>query len=214
MTRRNDIWIQTVSGMDVDLLYPRPESILLGDIAHALARIPRFVGHTIGECPWSVAQHSLLVESLMPEDANASERLVALLHDAHEAYVGDMPTPVKQAMDAIPRNNSNSLAPSLFFKDITNRLDTVIWKVFGLDPSSATFDRVRTADLLALRVEADLLMAPRRREWSTLLPAPDPMPTLRPCHPVSRAEAVFLDRFHELQEERHGLTRIASVVQA
>jgi hypothetical protein len=202
-------WMQTCSGMPVDLLDPKPEQILLGDIAHALARLARFNGHTIGDWPWNVAQHSLLVESLMPEGTDAAGRLVALLHDAHEAYVGDLITPVKQAMDAQPCDSRDPYRPSLAFFAITTKLDGAIWTAFGLAPSWELLDKVKTVDLLALRVERDLLMAPSRREWDMVkLPQPpDPMPTLCPAHPPPRAAEVFLDRFHVLQAERHGLAK-------
>lgn len=200
------IWMQTVSGMPVDLLEPKPEMILLGDIAHALARMPRFCGHTIGDWPWNVAQHSLLVESLMPTDSSASDRLVALLHDAHEAYVGDLITPVKQAIDSFPRSSRDeSMSPASAFRIVTSRLNAAIWKAFGLEPSTATYDAVRKADMLALAVEKEVLTAPARREWDRLPALPDPLPQLRPAHPPSRAAEVFLDRFHMLQRDRHGL---------
>ena len=198
-------WMQTVSGMPVDLLEPKPEMILLGDIAHALARMPRFCGHTIGDWPWNVAQHSLLVESLMPTNSSASDRLVALLHDAHEAYVGDLITPVKQAMNMIPRSSTYADPPAFAFTNIASKLDTAIWKAFGLEPSTATYDAVRKADMLALAVEKEVLTAPARREWDRLPALPDPLPQLRPAHPPSRAAEVFLDRFHMLQRDRHGL---------
>jgi len=198
-------WMQTVSGMPVDLLDPKPEMILLGDIAHALARIPRFCGHTLGEWPWSVAQHSLLVEELMPAGSPPSDRLVALLHDAHEAYVGDVITPVKRAMDALPFDLRTYKLPSDVFLDIVDRLDVAIWKAFGLEPSAGTMGVVRYVDLVALAVEKELLMTPARMEWDALPALPDPMPVLRPAHPPTRVAEVFLDRFRILQAERHGL---------
>jgi hypothetical protein len=200
-------WVQTVSGMPVDLLDPKPEQILPGDIAHALARIPRFNGHTLGDWPWNVAQHSLLVEQLMPAQTDAAGRLVALLHDAHEAYIGDLITPVKQAMDALPVRSRDPFLPALAFFALTTKLDEVIWTAFGLSPSVNLLNRVKTADLLALVVEKEQLMAPARRDWDLLPKPPDPMPTLRPAHPPTRAAEIFLDRFHVLQAERHGLAK-------
>jgi uncharacterized protein len=195
-------WMQTISGMLVDLLDPKSEQILLGDIAHALARIPRFNGHTVGDWPWNVAQHSLLVESLMPAETDASGRLVALLHDAHEAYVGDLITPVKQTMNAVPRNHAEG-PPSYAFTFLTERLDAAIWQAFGLNPSWDTLDKVKTADLLALAIEKELLMAPAR-DWGALPKLLDPMPVLRPEQPFMACE-LFIRRFHALQIERHGL---------
>jgi 5'-deoxynucleotidase YfbR-like HD superfamily hydrolase len=88
--------VLTRSGMLVPLNQPTAEHIRLGDIAHALARIPRFNGHTIE--PWSVADHSRLVARLLPDDVGPTLRLAALLHDGHEAYLGDITSPVAEAL--------------------------------------------------------------------------------------------------------------------
>jgi uncharacterized protein len=210
----DDCWIQTVSGRDVDLLNPKPESILLGDIVYALAKIPRFIGHTIGRLPWSVAQHSMLVESLLPESSDPLERLYALLHDAHEAYVGDIVSPLKRAMDAIWKSEQSAgnhkyvSPPSNYLRTITGRLDIAIFTVFDLHPTSDTMHKVHVADMLALRVEADLLMATRKREWVYLSDPPDPMPSLQLG--ISRMEVMklFVDRFNKLQSERHKIKRL------
>jgi 5'-deoxynucleotidase YfbR-like HD superfamily hydrolase len=82
--------IEMFSGTTVNLLDPDPETIRLDDIAHHIARIHRYTGGT----EWSVAAHSLCVAMLVPPEF----KLEALLHDAHEAYVGDVSAPVKAAM--------------------------------------------------------------------------------------------------------------------
>ena len=210
----SNAWVQTVSGMDVDLLEPKPEQILLGDIAWSLARTARFMGHTVTELPWNVAQHSLLVESLMPENSSPHDRLVALLHDAHEAYMGDIVSPLFIAIDLTYRqrvadvNVNYSPTPSIRLKNIAHNLDLAIYAAFGLNPEADTLLNVKRADLLALRVEHDLLMSESRREWPTLPPAPDPMPQLRPPHLPARAMEVFLDRYSVLTDMHHGLTRL------
>jgi hypothetical protein len=84
---RNIQW--TISGRRIDLRRPRPEDICIEDIAHALARQCRFAGHVLEH--YSVAQHSMIVSVLCdPVDA-----LWGLLHDAAEAYISDLPYPVK-----------------------------------------------------------------------------------------------------------------------
>jgi len=205
----SDCWTQAHSGIDIDLLNPDPSKIRLDDIARCLSRIPRFLGATIGDYPWNVAQHSILVESLMPSHSSPEDRLAALLHDAHEAYVGDLPSPVKWAMDEIYSAQNKDpyvgTPPSFFFREITQRLDRAIYKTFGIAPDIRVLSIVNKADLTALAVERALLMAPCEREWGNLPPLPDPVPQLRPCHPPARAEEVFLDRFNVLQRLRHGL---------
>jgi hypothetical protein len=81
--------IVTASGKFFDPINPDHTKIDILDIAHALSRQTRFSGHTSGF--WSVANHSILVSRLVaPEYA-----LTALLHDAAEAYLVDLPSPVK-----------------------------------------------------------------------------------------------------------------------
>jgi hypothetical protein len=81
--------IRTVSGRYVNVLDPDPETLDLSDIAHALSHVPRFGGHL--PMPWSVLQHSMLVESMVP----GRLKLQALLHDASEAFLCDVPSPLK-----------------------------------------------------------------------------------------------------------------------
>ena len=81
--------IRTNSGLYINTFNPTPDMISIEDIAHGLARQPRFAGHL--ERHYSVAQHSIhCYELALPEN-----KLVALLHDASEAYMLDMPTPIK-----------------------------------------------------------------------------------------------------------------------
>jgi len=83
--------IQVNSGGIFDPLNPDPAGILIEDVAHALARQSRFLGH--GDGSYSVAEHCVHVSrACEPEDA-----LWGLLHDATEAYLGDLPTPLKQS---------------------------------------------------------------------------------------------------------------------
>lgn len=84
-------WIQTYMGIHFDLLDPQPEMIDIGDIAHALARIFRFTGH--GN-EYSVAQHSILVSYRVPLEL----AFQGLMHDAHEAYMGDISAPLKRVL--------------------------------------------------------------------------------------------------------------------
>lgn len=94
-------WQRMLSGRRLDLLDPTPVDIEVTDIAHGLAFVARWNGQTLGDWPYSVAQHSLLVETLharLNPDASARWRLAALLHDAPEYVIGDMISPVKAAV--------------------------------------------------------------------------------------------------------------------
>lgn len=94
-------WQRMLSGRRLDLLNPSPLDIELEDIAHGLARVARWNGQTIGDHPFSVAQHSLLVEELaraFAPDLPARWQLAAVLHDAPEYVIGDLISPFKAAL--------------------------------------------------------------------------------------------------------------------
>jgi 5'-deoxynucleotidase YfbR-like HD superfamily hydrolase len=90
-----------LSGRRLDLLDPTPMDVEIEDIAHGLAFVARWNGQTKGDFAYSVAEHSLLVESLysrLQPKAEAKWQLAALLHDAPEYVIGDMISPVKAAV--------------------------------------------------------------------------------------------------------------------
>ena len=93
-------WQRMLSGRRLDLLDPTPMDIEVEDIAHGLAFVARWNGQTRGDWPYSVAEHSLLVEQIYGRlgDPPAKWRLAALLHDAPEYVIGDMISPVKAAV--------------------------------------------------------------------------------------------------------------------
>lgn len=85
-------WIYTPSGVEFRLNPARPEDVRLTDIAHGLAFTPRFQG--LGPRFYSVLEHSVLVHDLL-RGQSPTIRLQALLHDAAEAYLGDVARPLK-----------------------------------------------------------------------------------------------------------------------
>jgi 5'-deoxynucleotidase YfbR-like HD superfamily hydrolase len=94
-------WQRMLSGRRLDLLDPTPVDIELEDIAHGLAFVARWNGQTTGDWPYSVAEHSLLVDALvgrLEPSIGPKWRLAALLHDAPEYVIGDMISPVKAAV--------------------------------------------------------------------------------------------------------------------
>ena len=110
MPKPNRAWQRMLSGRRLDLLDPTPMDIEIADIAHGLAFVARWNGQTLGDYPYSVAEHSLLVEQIfghLQPKATAAARLTALLHDAPEYVIGDMISPVKAAVgpgyDALDR---------------------------------------------------------------------------------------------------------------
>jgi len=96
-------WQRMLSGRRLDLLDPTPMDIEVEDIAHGLAFVARWNGQTRGDWPYSVAEHSLLVEEIFSRQnpgLPVKWRLAALLHDAPEYVIGDMISPVKAAVGA------------------------------------------------------------------------------------------------------------------
>ena len=94
-------WQRMLSGRRLDLLDPTPVDVEIEDIAHGLAFVARWNGQTKGDWPYSVAEHSLLVEEIFSRRDPAQParwRLAALLHDAPEYVLGDMISPVKAAI--------------------------------------------------------------------------------------------------------------------
>ncbi len=139
-------WILTRTGRRFDLLQPCPSQVFVLDIAHALAHLCRFNGHASRH--YSVAQHSLVVASIVP----AEHKLAALLHDATEAYVGDMVRPLKQVMPE--------------YKQIEQRIWLAICERFDIAPELP--ECVREADMIALATERAQLMPDHPGEWECL----------------------------------------------
>jgi 5'-deoxynucleotidase YfbR-like HD superfamily hydrolase len=168
-------WIQTYTGIAFDLMEPVTNQVDIRDIAHALSQIGRFGGHT--QEFYSVAQHSILVsENVPPGDA-----LQALLHDAAEAYIGDMVRPLKR---------SGAMQP---FIECEDRLMVAIAQRFGID--SDISPAVKLADNRALFTEQRDLMGREPKPWQD--PHPPFAQTIVPI--CSRtAKTLFLHRFHEL----------------
>lgn len=164
-------WIQTYTGRKFHLADPEPSSVHITDIAIGLSRIPRFTGHTRDF--YSVAQHSCLVESLMPSDTHALQRLVALLHDAHEAYIGDLSSPLKWLL----RDYANRDVLGLIERNIQRAIHAA-FRIHNMYPARYLAEQIKHADLLALAVEKRDLMAPSPESWIEL-PSPDGVPVVR-----------------------------------
>ena len=128
--------IRTYTGININILDPKAEDVCIEDIAHALSQQCRFAGHTSRF--YSVAEHSLLCSSMAPR----RHALAALLHDASEAYLVDIPTPIKRLM------------PEYYKAEF--RLMEVIAEKFGFTyPLAAEVDLI---DKQLLQIEWESLM--------------------------------------------------------
>ena len=142
----NRAWQRMLSGRRLDILDPSPLDIELSDIAHGLARVARWNGQTLGDFPFSVAQHSILVlEIFKTLDPEADDRalLYALLHDAPEYVMGDIISPFKTVMGGN-------------YKEVEGRLQAAIYLRFSLGavPPTALARRIKRADKEAAYFEA------------------------------------------------------------
>lgn len=175
-------WTQTYTGKVFDIFHPKPESICIEDIAHHLSQINRYTGAT--PFPYSVAQHSLLVSRL----CEPHYALFGLLHDAAEAYMGDIPAPWKREVSLRSRG----------FAELEHRLLAAIHDRFGL--LYWVPQEVVIADKRALATERRDLMA-SEHVWPTDGDGyePDPWP-IREYEPTE-VESMFLSRFEELTNE-------------
>ena len=112
-------WQRMLSGRKLDILSPSPFDIEIEDIALGLSRVTRWNGQTTGDHPYSVAQHSLLVEKLFTleyQNLDKKWRLAALLHDAPEYVIGDLITPFKYALNNSYRYVEENLMKSIYLR--------------------------------------------------------------------------------------------------
>ena len=188
-------WQRMLSGRRLDLLDPSALDIEVEDIAHGLARVARWNGQTGGTHIFSVAQHSLLVETLAHMRApglDRSRRLAVLLHDAPEYVIGDMISPFKAVIgDA--------------YKVVERRLLAAIHRRFALPAKSAPdLERlIKTADREAAFLEATRLAGFNITEARRFFGRPPAISLsmerdyLKPW-PAETAQSRYLDRFKKL----------------
>lgn len=194
-------WIVTADGFEANVLYPTPDMFEIERIAHSLSQINRFNGHAVR--PYSVAEHSLLVLELAERmGLDVFGQMAALLHDAHEAFVGDMSTPVKQCLGRSWSGFEDRIAHHLSLR-------------FGFHTALVhASQEIKRADLIALAIERHHLLPHVQPSgvpstpWSCLsgLGEVHHMADLMDRHVVGMAwhewRDAFIDRFQELQFAR------------
>ncbi len=152
-------WIQTRRGRAVSLLHPKAEDIDGAELACLLSRLNRFGGHTVPA--YTVAEHSLRVSGVVSKEGGSPlMALVALLHDAHEGYLGcDISSPLKSLLGKE-------------FKEVTDVWDAAIAERFGFRPELFHDPVVKRADRILLATERRDLLEPCDVEWEMELPEP------------------------------------------
>lgn len=165
-------WIQTHSGHRFDFL--NPDNVCIEDVAHALSHLCRFAGHTSEF--YSVAEHSALVSLIVPREF----ALQGLLHDAAEAYVIDLPKPLKDMLPAY------------------SEIETKVWQQVArtFDIPEQLDESVKQADLAMLMAERERFFGRPPEKWVSEEVKPA---DVRPMGLLpSAAKNLFLFRFKQL----------------
>lgn len=192
-------WQRMLSGRRLDLLDPSPLDVELADIAHGLARVARWNGQTRGDHAFSVAQHSLIVESIfcrLNASASPNDMLMALLHDAPEYVIGDMISPFKSVVGG-------------GYKSVEKRLEAAVHLRFSLPPhaSRELKDRIKKADTVAAFFEATELAGFSLAEAQKFFGLPRgisrDMIEIEPV-PALEAQSRFMERFETIEALRKG----------
>ncbi len=147
MTYKIEPFIETVSGKEFHFLDPKPEDIEIEDIAYSLANQCRFTGHVPF---YSVAEHSLLVSAQFADSGDKQLMLAALLHDASEAYLSDIASPIKQFLPE--------------YTKMEDKLQTAIYNKFNVDYNKYAV-AVKQADIQQLYNEAHYLLKSGGKTW-------------------------------------------------
>lgn len=184
--------IMLAGGTYFDIEDPESSEFTIEDIAHALSNICRFTGHC--RTFYSVAQHSVLVSHALPEE----HAFAGLMHDAAEALIGDVSTPLKM------------LLPD--YKRIESRIEAVVFARFGLPLQLPQC--VKEADRFLLRTEQRDVMGADTHSWNFTAGVQPLTERIQPL-PPTEAKALFLARFAALrptvvqkaEEAEHSISR-------
>ena len=192
-------WQRMLSGRRLDLLDPTPVDIEIEDIAHGLAFVARWNGQSRGDFPYSVAEHSLLVEAIFSRcnpGIGARWQLAALLHDAPEYVIGDMISPVKAA-----------IGPD--YGALDERLTAAVHLRFGLPAilPAPIKKAIKAADRVSAWLEAVQIAGFTEAEADRFFGRPDSL-TLRGLaihlRPPAQARAEYLHRHAALLAQASG----------
>ena len=240
--RQVTYWLQTFTGKRIDLINPTREMVDIEDIAHSLSMICRYNGHCRDF--YSVAEHSVMVEAMgsqillrreaernsgklstvvvplasppRPTSEIVQQSLALLLHDAAEAYIGDITTPLKRGLESVGGDvvYPQSEAKQSKIEELERRWLLAIGEAFGLgerlaDPS----DVIRQADEKVMTVEVPMLFHPVQSCWWDVRSRPRSGEMVIQCWTPAEARRQFISRFRVLYESLYSKTGWSEVGQ-
>lgn len=182
-------YVATSSGRLFDVVNPTPEQVDIHEIAYALANVNRFGGHT--KWPYTVAQHSVYcaIECQRRYDTPHLE-LACLLHDAAEAYVGDVIRPVKRLIASV-------------YRPIEDRVQAAIWQRFGLEIDADVERVIKDVDNAVVMAEsAALMIGSCSWNWEGVDRSPIEIRRWSENGPYNAFMAKFRQLFGELESHR------------
>lgn len=187
----------TSTGRTIDFLNPSEDQIHIEDIATALSRICRFGGHS--SVFYSVAQHSVLVMKLVELHnqtnhslGQQSLNLEALLHDASEAYLGDMISPLKHIVGAS-------------YRSLEHNFETLIGQKFNASFHSENIKGIiKMCDIQALEMEHEALILGKTSMLLSTLERFDLIVGNKWAWPENAAKSIFLSCFHTEYKLKNG----------
>lgn len=177
-------WIETYSGIKFEFLNPKPHMITITDIAHSLSRQCRFSGHTSEF--YSVAEHCVNVAIELAK-YGPEVQMQGLLHDASEAYLLDVPSPVKQYLTN--------------YKEMEETIQKAIFKTYGITYPYAQV--VKDADAVLLKKEAQKLLPSQGNSWVHLYPTPWESDIRIECLKSDHAYGAYIAWFNFLMGDEH-----------
>jgi len=187
-------WMQTFTGRPFRFDAPLNLEIEIKDIARPLSRVCRFAGHTNSFL--SVAEHSMAVHWLIHKynPDNCLLQMHALMHDAHEAFFGDIISPLKRFLAEEYYIDINEMEASA---------QVNILAAFGIQllDSIHDADAIAQADLACTKCERDLYMASPLQWDLDHVTYPDDLPKVYPRLSSNEAFGLFMDTFNELKDK-------------
>jgi hypothetical protein len=181
-------WMETFTGKRFYSLNPKAEDVDIIDIAHSLSNQCRYGGHT--NIHYSVATHCCVLSDYMRRRSSSRrDALIALMHDAGEAYLSDIVRPIKHRVTQL--------------KEVEAAIDRVVFEAFSLPAVLPQW--LKLIDSQIINDERSVVMSDSGNDWSTS--ALEPLGVVIPAWAPTRAKFEFLLRFYQLIDGMPQLAR-------